>query len=376
MPNIHETIDLIAAESLTILTDQLVITQLCARDVTSEFNTRPNGYKVGDTVRIATGADYQAKEFTGTVEVQAIRNSSRSMTIEKLFDVSVEIGAKELVMDFDNFTTSVIRPAMLRLAEKVDTYVGTKILNAQGLYVSDALFGNAADMAQARKAAQKQQLGPNRFCVMDLDLEATLLGKDFNQFNTRGQDGADTLRTGELGQMMGMSFFASNQFPTVTRTSSSGSTITDNSGGANVVGNKVLKVDAITGGFTAGDRIQIAGVRRPLIVASNAAADATSIALLDPITEIIPDNAAVTVVGAGQSSTIHGSIFDSQSLAVAFPMLEIPPDKPAAVLSENGVSIRVTQGYDMNTKTNMMSLDLLVGAEAFDPRRITLLGDY
>jgi len=57
------------------------------------------------------------------------------------------------------------------------------------------------------------------------------------------------------------------------------------------------------------------------------------------------------------------------------PMLDAASDKPSFVVSNNGYSVRVTQGYDMSTKKETMSLDLLIGAKSYDPRRITLLGD-
>ena len=66
---------------------------------------------------------------------------------------------------------------------------------------------------------------------------------------------------------------------------------------------------------------------------------------------------------------------DDRSLAVAFPILDLPEDKVAASASSKGVSIRIVKGYDMSSKKTTMSLDLLVGAFALDPRRITLAAD-
>ncbi|MGW8179104.1 MAG: hypothetical protein ACWGQW_10115, partial [bacterium] len=78
------------------------------------------------------------------------------------------------------------RPAAYRLAESVDLYVGTKILQAAGLYISADLFATAADVALARKYSTIQQLDMNRFCLCNLDLEAKMLGQTwFNQSQTR-----------------------------------------------------------------------------------------------------------------------------------------------------------------------------------------------
>jgi hypothetical protein len=305
------------------------------------------------------------------------------MEIEKHFDISVQVTAAEASMDLDSFVDQVIRPATYKLAEKVDTYLGTKILQGAGAYYSTALFETAADIALARKAAILQQLSMNRFCLVDLDLEATLLGQTwFNQSQTRGNDGEMTLRNANMGRVMGMDFFSSIAYPTEAAAYTVGTlvTTTDNASATkNLIGDEILTIDAAGSALTvvAGDRIAIAGVRRPLI-AKTAIADATAstqVVLVDPITEIIPDGAAVTIVGSGKDVQHHGAIFDDRSLAIAFPILDKPQDRVAATVSNNGVSIRLVKGYDLSTKTDTMSLDLLVGAFCLDPRHITLLGD-
>lgn len=388
MANAWEQVDQIATEALVQLQDSLVITNLTARDKTADFNHTANGYSVGDTVRIKTRPDYEAKEFTNTIQIQEIRESARSMTIDKHFDVSVAITAKEKALDFESFAEQVIRPAVYRIAEKCDTYTGTKILEAAGLYTSDDLFADAADLAKARQAALWQQLDPTgRYCLVNDEIEAKLLGATyFNTYNNRGDSGASVFNEARMGRAMGMDFYTSLQFPQWSLAAAGVGTTTTNNGTPsngvypnNKIGVKTLTVAAITGtgGIPAGTRIKIAGVRRPMIVAATAAVDDTTISLVDPITEIVPHNAAVTIVGSGQTNlSAKGAIFDSESLAVAFPVLDSPSDKPSWVVNDNGFSIRVVQGYDMTTKTETMSLDLLMGAKAYDHRRITLLAEH
>ncbi len=382
MANAYVNVDWIAAESLMVLSDALVIGPLTAKDKTADFMVTPNGYKVGDTVRIKTGPAYTAKEFTagGTVDVQDVRSSNRNMTIEKHLDVTVEIGAKEQNLNFEGFSEEVIQPAAIELAEKVDNYLGTKILNGHGLYSSDNLFGTAADVALARKEAKYQQLSMNRFCLTDDTLEAKLLGQEwFNQSQTRGGPGVTTLQSGFMGRVMGMDFAASTQFTSSQHTAGTGTGTTDNGGGANnLVGDKILVTTGGAGTVTVGDFVKIAGVRRALRVATANANLATTpnIELIDPITEIIPDGAAITVISSGNTFTFQGAIFDDKSMGLAMPLLDPPSDKPSSVISSDGYSIRVVQGYDMQRKVEVMSLDLLVGAEAYDPRRITLLSEF
>ena len=372
---------MIAAEGLMHLEDALILGALVTRDKTGEFTS--GSMKIGDTINMRTNPDFEAKEFTNdgtqTIVKQAIRSSVRPFVIEKIFDVSVEVTAREKKLDLDSFSEQVIAPAAYRLAEKVDKYIGTKITDAAGLYASNTLYASAADMALARKAATLQQLDPmSRISLVNLDLEATLLGQTwFNQSQTRGAPGISTLQTGNMGQVMGMNFVSSINFPIAGHTASGGTTTVDSTVATdNLIGLSTLTVDSITGGFTAGDRIAIAGVRRPLIVKTTVAATGTAIVLVDPITEIIADGAAITVIGSGQTLDYQGAIFDSRSIAMAMPLLDAPSDKPSAVVSNNGYSIRMVQGYDIDKKTEVMSLDLMCGAVAWDPRKITLLADY
>lgn len=383
MGNIWEHPNVIAMEALTHLEDALIVSPLCAKDKTSDFTSKSNGWKVGDVVSFRTHGDYEVNEFDsrGPVVPQSVTTSTRPMKIEKHFDVSIEVTAREQSLDLDSFMDQILRPASYRLAEKVDSYVASKILQAAGAYYSDDLFGSAADVALARKAAILQQLSMNRFCLVDLDLEATLLGQDWlNQSSTRGKDGETTLRNANLGHVMGMDFFSSIAFPTEDSAYTVGTAagVTANAGGKNKINDKVLITEALGAGtLVKGDRLKVAGLRRPLIVAK-AYADTTlvtEIELVDPITELIADAAAVSVLGSGKDVQHHGAIFDDRSLAVAFPMLDIPGDRVAATAHNNGVSIRIVQGYDLSTKTTMMSLDLLVGSFCLDPRRITLVGD-
>jgi len=384
MANIWEHPDVIAMEALSHLEDALTIAPLCAKDTTSEFTSKANGWKVGDTVSFRTHGEYTVTNFTSSITPQPITTSSRPMKIEKHFDISVEVTAREEALELDSFSEQVIQPAMYALAEETDRYFGTKILEAAGLYVSDALLANAADVAQARKAAILQQLAMNRFCLVDLDAEATLLGQTwFNQSQTRGADGEETLREGDMGRVMGMDWFKSIAFPTNSVAHTCGTMIctTNNTTATkNIIGDTSLVVDNQTSSkvVNVGDRLAIAGVRRPLKVKTTIA-DTTStvlVELVDPIAEIIPDNAAVTVIGSGQDITYKGAIFDDRSLAVAFPMLDLPGDKIAATAYNNGVSVRIVKGYDMQSKVTTLSLDFIVGSFMMDPRRTTLLAEY
>lgn len=386
-------INIVAAEALAHLKDALVINTLCTTNVGAEYNIKPNGYSVGDTVNFKIDPVYEAKSFDPAIGViaQPIRSSNRSMTIEDHLDITTEVSAKDKALSFEGFAAEVIRPAAFSLAEKVDKYMAGKIMEGAGLYVSDDLFGAVSgnggkDLAQARKVALMQQLGMDKFCLMNPELEATLLGQDwFTGAQNRGDD--RILRSGEMGTTMGLDFFSTVNWQETTHTSSSGvATLTGqaemDSAKVNMVGQMSVVCYEITGGFLAGDRITIAGTKRPMIVAADKAAAINTapiadrtVVVVDPITEILTASAAVTVVGSGLNLDFQGAIFDGKSLGMAMPLLDKPENGLSSVLSSDGISIRVVADYDSKFKISQLSMDCLIGGFALDPRRITLLAE-
>lgn len=388
-----EGINIVAAEALAHLKDALVINSLCTTDVGAEYNIKPNGYSVGDTVNFKIDPVYEAKSFDPAVgvEAQPIRSSNRSMTIEDHLDITTDVSARQKALEFEGFAAEVIRPAAYALAEKVDQYMATKIIQGMGLYVSSDLFGAVSgnggkDLAQARKTALLQQLGMDKFVLMNPELEATLLGQDwFTGAQNRGDD--SILRNGEMGRTMGMDFFSTVNWAETTHVASEGVAVLPaksvmDTDGINMVAQTALVCYEITASFKAGDRIKVAGAKRPMVVAQDKAAAINTapvadrtIQLVDPITEILQGDAAVTVVGSGLTIDFQGAIFDGKSLGMAMPMLDAPETGLSSVLSSDGISIRVVADYDSKFKVSQLSMDCLIGGFALDPRRITLLGE-
>lgn len=374
----------LAAEALDQLEYELVAGNLVYRDRTEEFST-VRGLKVGDSITIRTVTDLATSEFTGAgpIVTQEIQQSSTQLTIEKHFDVSVEITARERALNLDGVRKEIINPAMVSLAQKIDEYLLTKVDDSQGLYVSATLLETAADIAQARKQANLQQIAKqSRIGLVDDDLEATLLGIDvFNKFDTRGQPAVNALQEATMGRLMGVDWFGTVNFPTIVRTAGDGSTTLDSAlGTSNLQGSNTLIVDSTSGTFLVGDKILIAGAKRAFTVATETAATATAIPIVEQINENLSDasgldGAAITVIGSGASTTYQGIVFNPGAFGFAAPPLDPANSELASTAIANGMSIRVTEAYDIQTKKTFWSFDMLVGAKATDARLSMLLGD-
>lgn len=372
----------LAAESLVQLEYDLVAGNLVYRDNTSDFSSE-GGYAKGDTVTIRTATDLETNEFSGAgpITTQQVNQSKTPLVIEKHFDVSVEITARERALNLDGVRSQIIQPAMTSMAQKVDEYLLSKITESQGLYASSALLQGAADIAQANKRATLQQISKaGRIGLVNEDLEATLLGTDtFSKFDTRGAAGATALQEASLGRLMGVDWFSSVNMPNASHTAGSGVTTLDNSVSTNnLQGSKVLVVDSTTGTFNAGDKIQIAGAKRAFTVASQVVATSTSIPLVEEINENLNslDGNAITVISTGNTVDYQGIFFNQGAFSYASPPLDPANSELSATLSANGMSIRVTEAYDIQTKKTFWSFDMLIGAKATDTRRSMLLGKF
>ena len=369
-------VNMIAAEALRQLEYELVALRLAYRDKTSDFG-KVGGYAVGETVTVKTRPAYETDEFSGTINTQDIRQSSTSFSIEKHFDISIPWTSREASLSIDSLSEDVIQPAMQSMAQKLDTYLLSKAWEGRGQYVSANLMESAADIALARREANRQQMPKaNRIGLVNGDLEAIMLGTDaFNRFDSRESGGVDALENARIGRLMAIDWMSTENFTDDTHTAGDGvtTTVAAPTDGQNRIGQTTLAVVATTGTFEVGDRIYIAGMYRPLTVTTQALVGATEI-FVTQIDEIVPANAAITVVSTGDTFDKSGMIFTPDAFAYAMPPLDLPGDKIASVMSANGMSIRAVQGYDMNVKTNTLSFDTLIGAKCYDARKVVVLG--
>ena len=370
----------VAAEALDQLDYELVAGSLMYRDKTDDFST-VRGMKVGEFITVRTVTDFRTDEFTGVgpIDPQEVQQSGRQLKIEKHFDVSVEITARERALNLDGIRKEIVNPAMTSMAQKIDTYLLTKAQQSQGLFTSGTLLTNAAAIAQANKKATRQQISKaGRIALLDDELEAVLLGTDtFSKFDTRGEAGATALANASMGHLMGNDWYSSVNFNTTTSTPGTGTGVLDNTLPAdNLQGLSVLTTLATTGTFEIGDKIYIAGAKRAFTVAAQVLATATAIPIVEQINENLSalDGNAITVESAGVATTIQGIMFNQGAYGYAAPPLDQAAGDLSGVASAAGLSVRMTEAYDIQSKKTFWSFDMLLGADAVDARKTMMLG--
>lgn len=201
MPNVILTPDIIAREALMVLRNNAVMANLVHRDYENEFVAG-----VGDTVTIRKPAVFEAKEFTGNIEVQDANETGIPVKMDKFLDVSFAVTSKQLTMDIEDFSKQLLVPAMQAFADKVDQYLlGLKADVTNVVPATSAVKDDVID-ARAYLTKAGAPLTDRRF-VYDTDTETKLLKTDLFVSAEKVGDEGTALREASLGRKFGMDFY-------------------------------------------------------------------------------------------------------------------------------------------------------------------------
>lgn len=274
MANTFLTPDIIAREALMVLRNNAVMANLVHRDYSSEFVSG-----VGDTVTIRKPAKFDAKEYSGAIEVQDANESGIPVTMDKHLDVSFAVTSKQLTMDIEDFSKQLLVPAMQAFADKVDGYLLGLESDITNRVPATGVMQN--DIVDARKylTAAAAPLTERRF-VYGSDMEADLLKTDLFISADKVGDEGTALREASLGRKFGMDFY----------------------------------VDQNT-----------------------------------------------------DAASIDGMAFHKNAFALVTRPLALPAGAAkSAIVDYDGFGLRVVYGYDMNAKTDTISIDMVCGVKTLD----------
>lgn len=379
MSNAFITTDLVAREALMLLRNNLVAARLFDRQYESEFTGQE---KVGDTIRLRRRDEGSVQEFTSTITKDVINETNIDLVLEKHFDASFQVTSRELTLSIQDFSSQIIAPRIIQIAEAVDNYALTKLADVPSFggpsaAAPAALPASIGDVATIRQTLNEQKVPlQQRLQIVSPEYEAVLLGIDsFVEANKRGDNGR-AIDSANLGFVMGMSHFMGQgvDSTTFTRGTQTGGVV-DVSGGA-LPGATSIVYDAGTdaaGTLLIGDSVNIAGYGDVMIGGNDTAVtNAGILQLKEPLRKLVADDAVFTVYDAAAGTRqLHGCAFHPRAFAFASIPLAIAPGSQGSYISEGGLSIRVVQDYDIDSKKTIMSMDVLVGALLAEPRLAT-----
>ncbi len=409
MANRQLTNALIAKECLAVLDNEMVMAKQVFRGYENEFSDNKNGYTPGDTISIKRPTDFTVRDGA-TASVQDASEGKFSLTIDKQKGIDFSFTSKELSLNIRELSDRVIKPAMVQLANQVDTDLMALYADVPSWVGTPGQTINSyTDFAKGpERMDEYANPGAGRSATLSPADHWGLLGSQTGLFI---QDAAkNAYRKGSLGEIGGVDTFMSQNVPTHTVGVATGTPLV-NGASQNVTwdtskdtGTQSLITDgwtnSTTGILKAGDVFTIAGVNavNPVTKADLGflrqfvvKADADSGATTGPATLTIApaiitsgaqqtcsaapaDNAAITVLGTGGTGYRQNMVFNEGAFAlVTVPMISPPGAVDVSRESYKGTNVRMIPYYTGSSDVSAFRLDLLYGVKALDVRLCTRL---
>lgn len=403
--SVKKQASMIAKEAIMILENETVMAKKVHRAHESEFSDQPNGYKKGSTITIRKPADFTVRDGA-VASNQDVVEGSTSLVVDKRKGIDFNFTTQELTQDMNSLSERVIRPAMIQLANQVDT-------DLHALYTDVPNW--VGTPGQTIDAYSDFIKGPERLNEFGVPMEsrcgtispsdhAGLLGSQTSLYDSTIIKPA--YRKADTGMVGGVDLYMTQNAPTHTVGVATGTPLVNGADQdvtwdtAKDSGTQTLVTDGWTNSTTgivkAGDVFTIAGVfavnpvtkaELPFLRQFTVMADANSGSSTGPATLTISppiidsgsqktvsaapaDNAAITVMGTGGTNYRQNMVFHKNAFALAMVPLEIPPSKQpvSSRQSYKGLSVRVIPYYDGTNDVENWRLDILYGVKAIDPR--------
>jgi len=372
MANTFLTANLIAREALPILANNTVMPQLVHTDYSNDYK------KAGDTIQVRKPAVFTAVEFDGdlTGEYQNITETNVLVQLNKIADVSVEVTSKELTLNVEDFNAQVVEPAMVALAQKIDSDLTDLYVDIPYFYgASGTTPDELADIAGVRKVLMNNKCpnDNNKRLVVDEEAEAKFLALD-SLVNVDKSGTTDALREASLGRVYKMGLYMDQNIK--THTAGAYSALADVTITAGAAGATTIELTSAAGASTAkllkGDIFTLDG-NQYVVTADTAAAVAgvVSVGVYPAIPVAFGDMTSDAVTFADVTAKAH-----TANLAFhknAFALVSRPQMSPMggadsySTMADGTINVRATMDYDMNKKQNIVSFDVLYGVKTLYP---------
>lgn len=207
----------VARRALAALYNSAVLAALVHRDYDAEFNG-----KVGDTITIRTPATFTAKEFdrnTG-IELQNATESSATVELDTILDVSFPVTTEELSLDIDNFAERLLNPAMEAIVQDVDGRLAEKLVDAAeggGGGGTATWSGSKPSTVFVGETGARSKLGrakaptTDRYAIFSPEAAGVALTEEL--IVAADKSGwTDALREGSVGKLFGFDTYESQVF--------------------------------------------------------------------------------------------------------------------------------------------------------------------
>lgn len=379
MANTLLTPSIIAREALATLYNTTVMLPLVHRDFSSEYA------QVGDTITVRKPATFTARDFVADSSAIVVQNAVEtgvSVVMNKHFDVSFEVTAKELTLTIQDFSAQLLTPAMNAIAQAIDQLLF-------GLYVdtywttgaAGTTMSAVADVTNPRERLNRNAVPmTDRRFVVDPGAENKLLQIEaFTNTQWNPQANSQALNAAALGPKFGMDFFTGQNIKThdngtIAHTGTFATVGTTNAGATAMT----INGTTVTGTWKAGSIFTVpltAGGTGTFILTADATAAANSITVA--IAPAVPTG-GVTAVSTVVRIANHVANLAFHRTAFAFVTRQLAKplgNQNAEVVNFDGLGLRAVYDYNSTNKKDVVSIDLLCGVKTLDPNRaVRVLG--
>jgi hypothetical protein len=399
MPNTLLSPDMIAAESLMHFQNELVLAKLVSREWEDKFGRE--GAKIGDSCRLRKAVNFDIRigqNFTP----QNIIEQETTLTLDQQVGVDFVTDSNEESLTIDRFSERYAKPAMRRLANKVDALLCAlykKVPTTVGTYdTAPSALSNFTDAKAKLDALGVPE--DDRHFVLDPITQGATVSALSALFNSQGRI-AKQYEKGKMGEALGAMFHMGQNVaahtvgalggtPLVNLASQTGATI-DLDGWSNSITGVLKEGDIIT--FASVNAVnpltgEDLGFLREFTVLADVDSDGSG------VTNDVPIDPPITTSGPYKTCTaspannavvlIFGHATNKAGLVARQPLyfhrdwatLAIAPQSipggthRAAMKSDpdgGGIGIRYVCDYDIDTNQYKHRYDVLVGVLAQNP---------
>lgn len=367
MANSYITMQTIADMTLPLLMDNIAFLPLVTR---GKYDSTFKAQR-GDTIQVIRPARVTAIDGSGDISSSYadFAETAVNVTLDNISTVARKWTSKEATLNMDDLQRLVVQPAVNALAEDVNAKLLDLYKKVPRFYgVSGTTPDALADIANSRKILQDNRAPLNdRAFVMDNTAEAKFLVLDsLVDVDKSGTNSA--LRDASLGKVMGMMLVADNQVPTHTAgtyTALTDVTVTAAAGATSITLESAAGTS--TGTIVIGDIFTLGGKQYTAASAGTAASGDVTITI-DRGLETTETAGAVTFADVTAGGHVANLMFQKEAFTLASAPLEgAIGGANSAFAQAHGLTITVTQDYDINTNTNLIRFDYLFGVQATMP---------
>jgi len=401
MANTTLTASIIAKAAVLQLDNNLVMAKEVFRGYEEEFSKSVNGYEVGSSISVKRPADFIVRDGA-VMDVQDSTEGKFTLSVDKRKGIDFSFTSQELTMDIKELSERVIKPAMIQLANQIDTDLMSQYKNVSSwVGTPGQVINSNQDFAKGPQRLDEYATPMDGRCaVLSPEDHWGLVGAQTALLNDKLV--GEAYKRGSLGTIGGVDTFMSQNVPTHTVGVNTGTPVTN---GANQQVTYAASKDTntqtlITDGWTsgsctlnAGDVFTIAGVNavNPITKAtlpflkqftvvttiSDSSGDITltmsPAAILtgahQTVSAAIGDGAAIAVAGTDSTGYRQNLMFCHNAFAlVSVPLVAPPGAVDVSRQSYKGTNVRVIPVYDGTNDISKYRLDVLYGVKTIDER--------